>query len=95
VTHVLFAVRQKCAQASKLKHFADPLEDGWSPRKPLKTRDILDRSNFHQRPPRRSPRSSSAAQPIDPPIETAPTPASVAFLRHPAQIDAQMHTTGP
>ena len=49
-------------------------------RKPLKTRDILDRPHFRQTPPRRSPRASSAAQPIDPVAETAPVHTSVAFL---------------
>jgi hypothetical protein len=31
---------------SKLKHFADPLDAGWSSRKLLKSRKNLDRSTF-------------------------------------------------
>jgi hypothetical protein len=90
VAHELFAVIEKCALPSKLKQIL--MRDGyrWSSRKPLKSREILHRMHFRQSPPRRTPRASSAAQPLDPPAETARVHTSVAFLCHPAQIDTQM-----
>jgi hypothetical protein len=59
-------------------------------RKPLKTRDFLDRSHFRQRHPRRTPPANSAAQPIDPQPETAPVRTSVAFLCQTVHIDPRL-----
>jgi hypothetical protein len=88
VTHQIIRVIQKCPLVSKLKHFADPLEAGWSSRKLLKSRKNHDRPDFRQRLLCRSRRASSAAQPPDSPAETMRAHTRVAFLRHPAQIDA-------